>query len=140
MLKPTLTEAKRKKSRLEGLLRQEHDEKKNLLKQILVPWKKVVRRERKERIKTFKTKINHLKEKQKRPDNPYVDKDSKQTVAPIFLKEYGQLRIFSSSEKFPKKETPKGPFIGSKNIVLSDGERKVLSRDPKYSLRQKVNP
>ena len=135
----TLSQLRKEGSRLENMIKFEHNELHSTLKQQMSPIKKKIRKERDDRIKKFSEKIEHLRKKQSvflAPQTPIVPK---KTVPPKFLAEYGDLRIFSDPKHFPKKESLIGPFIGDKNIKLSRGEKKLLSRDPKYALRQEVD-
>ena len=53
---------------------------------------------------------------------------------PDRLKEFQGLSIFGLPTDLPAKQEPLGPYVCSNNIELSEGERAILSRDPKYSL------
>ena len=135
----TLTQYRRIKSRLECQIREFDQENKAILKQILSPWKKIVKEEKRIRIDKFKAKINHYKKKQEPPKAPYTDRGPKATVVPRYLTEYRDLSIFGAAKMFPKKKPPLGPFIGSKEITLSKEELLILAKDPKFSLRYGVD-
>ena len=61
----TLSNRKRNKSKLEEIIKKEFKERKIILKQLTAPWKKIIRKEKLQRIETFKKKIQHLRKKQK---------------------------------------------------------------------------
>ena len=50
------------------------------------------------------------------------------------MEEFTTLDIFDAPEDLPKPVTPLGPFLTSKDIKLTKGEKMLLSKDPKYSL------
>ena len=56
------------------------------------------------------------------------------TIPPRNLQEFSTVSIFNAPEDLPEIKPPLGPYVTSKNIKLSKGELKLLSRDPKYSL------
>ena len=56
------------------------------------------------------------------------------TVPPKSLEEFSTMTIFDSPEDFVKPQPPLGPFVTSRDIKLTKGERKLLSRDPKFSI------
>ena len=135
----TLNGEKRKKAKLEQDMRILFSTEQETTKKIMAPFRTLIKKEKKERINILKNKIEHLMKKQKQPENAQQIINKKpQTVPPKYLMEYDGLRIFSPSDAFPKKEAPVGPYIGSESIFLSEGEKKLLSRDPKYSLRREV--
>ena len=57
------------------------------------------------------------------------------TIPPRYLGEYSSLSIFGTPEDMREKEDPLGPFITSGNIKLTPNEKKLLSKDPKFSLQ-----
>ena len=81
-------------------------------------------------------KIKHLEKVQAEWDKQYKNpvKPIIPTDTPHRLREYSGLSIFGLPKDLPKKQDLLGPFICDGHIILSDGERSVLSRDPKYSL------
>ena len=92
------------------------------------------------RKRKFENKIIHLEK------NQGIDLAQTQTKKPVqpqgvprMLQEFKDLRIFGTKEKFPKPAPLAGPFIGSKMISLSEGEKKVLSKDPKFSVRYDID-
>ena len=135
----TLTAFRREKSAAELQIRQEFNECGLTLKQILAPWKKIVKRERKERINRFRQKIKHYRRKQISSHLPQADRGPRETIAPKYLREYKDLSIFKHSGFFPKKRELTGPFIGSSEIILTEDERKVLMKDPKFSVRHELD-
>ena len=56
------------------------------------------------------------------------------TVTPRNLEEFTTIGIFDAPEDLPEPVKPLGPFLTSKDIKLTQGERLLLSKDPKYSL------
>ena len=56
------------------------------------------------------------------------------TVAPRDLDEFSTAAIFDSPEDLPTPIAPLGPYVTSAEIKLTENEKKLLSRDPKYSL------
>ena len=56
------------------------------------------------------------------------------TIPPRNLQEFSTTSIFNAPEDLPKKLPPLGPYVTDENIVLSTAERKLLSKDPKFSL------
>ena len=56
------------------------------------------------------------------------------SIPPRNLEEISTCIVFNAPEDFPTPRKPLGPFITTKDITLSDGERDLLSKDPKYSL------
>ena len=138
-IRHTLNEERRKKSRIERELKILLVSQGLKLKQIMLPWRILFRKEKKDRLEHFKNKIENLEKKQReKVERNQITKRSSQTIPPKFLIEYDGLRIFSPSDAFPKKEAPLGPYIGSSSIPLTEGKRRILSRDPKYSLRGEV--
>ena len=83
-----------------------------------------------------KTFIEHIKTKQS--DNVGIYEKEIKTSVPKYLEEFQELSVFGPAWNFPKPEECPGPFIGSKDIELTDGERQILRKDPKFSLRQEV--
>ena len=81
-------------------------------------------------------KIRHLQLVQEKLDATYMDPPRLQepTKTPDRLKEFQGLSIFGLPTDLPTKQEPLGPYVCSNNIELSEGERAILSRDPKYSL------
>ena len=81
-------------------------------------------------------KIQHLGSIQKEWDNLYKNpvKPFEPTRTPPRLKEYSGLSVFGLPSNLPARQASLGPFICDNSIRLTEGERKVLSRDPKYSL------
>ena len=138
-IKQTLIQEKKKKSKVEYILEHELRDRNITLKQLMNPWKKDIRKEKVHRILTLKKKVVHLKNKQRDNTADVMEKKEAKTHPPKFLSEYNNLRIFSTSENFPKGKTPTGPFVGSSSIKLSKGELRLLSRHPKYSIRTKVD-
>ena len=70
--------------------------------------------------------------------NRVVDKRDQATVIPTYppkdLQEFSTTCIFDAPEDFPKPIAPLGPFVTSDKIKLTNSEKKLLSKDPKYSL------
>ena len=56
------------------------------------------------------------------------------TIPPNDLQEFSTSCIFNAPEDLPAPVAPLGPFLTSKDIKLSKGEKKLLSKDPKFSL------
>jgi len=56
------------------------------------------------------------------------------TIPPRDLQEFSTSSIINTPEDLPERKPPLGPYITSKDIKLSEGEFKLLSRDPKFSL------
>ena len=56
------------------------------------------------------------------------------TIPPRDLQEFSTTSIFNTPEDLPKPLEPLGPFVTSSSIKLTEGEKKLLSKDPKYSL------
>ena len=138
----TLTHYRRIKSKLECNIREYDCENKKFLKQLLAPWKREIKKEKKKRLELFKNKVKHYRKKQEQSHTPHTDpgQDINQTFTPRYLSEYRDISIFGPSTLFPKKSPPTGPFIGSKAIKLSKAEILILSKNPKYSLRYRVDP
>ena len=83
----------------------------------------------------YAKKIEHLKRaldcaEDKTPFNPTFD----QQPLPTRLKDYEGLRIFKGPKELPEKQDPVGPFVCHAEIELNLSERRLLSKDPKYSL------
>ena len=60
---------------------------------------------------------------------------TKPTIPPRYLGEYSTLSVFGSAEAMTTRQKPLGPFICSDTIKLTQAEQRLLSRDPKFSLR-----
>ena len=88
------------------------------------------------KIKHLREKMNELKEKYARPKGK---KEAQPTKVPDRLKEYVSLCIFGSSKDLPAKQDLLGPYVYHRDISLSEGERLILSRDPKYCLTQPLD-
>ena len=65
-------------------------------------------------------------------------KNLKISPVPQNLSDYGDLPIFKNPAALPGKEELKGPYICNPTIKLSGEERKILERDPKFSLMKRV--
>ena len=109
-----------------------------ILKQI----RKKVNEEKELLQKKYDKKIKHYSTVQNRQNKQTGEKKKRNLVAPTipprYLGEYSSLSVFGTPEDLNKKEEPLGPFLTSKDIELSYWERKLLSKDPKFSL--KFNP
>ena len=55
------------------------------------------------------------------------------------MNEYKDLPIFKGAKEMPKAQKPRGPFICSKQIALNEEEIKLLSKDPKFSVLNKLS-
>ena len=76
--------------------------------------------------KKYKEKVKTLKGRKKKED----------FKLPENLDRYSEARIFRSDEELVPEE-PKGPVtVGNRAITLSGGEKSVLTRGPKYTLRR----
>ena len=98
-----------------------------------------VRVERERIMKSYRSKVEHYELKQKRSGkslsgSTVVENNTKPTIPPRFLGEFSTLTIFGSPEDLPKPTEPKGPFICDNKIKLTKFQRRLLSREPKYSL------
>ena len=136
----TLTIHRRRISVLEEKLKSEAGENFKSLKKIIRPLLKPINMEREKRMKKFKNKIEHYCLKQPHwsigKDVP-VDK-FRPTSVPWRLRDFADISIFKRPECLPKSRPLKGPFVGNEDIKLNEGERALLSRDPKFSLRYSV--
>ena len=56
------------------------------------------------------------------------------TIPPRNLQDFSTSSIFNAPEDLPDPIQPMGPFITSSDIKLSESEKNLLSKDPKYSL------
>ena len=56
------------------------------------------------------------------------------SIPPKNLMDFSTCSIFNAPQDFPDPIPPLGPFLTSPDIKLTEGERKLLSKDPKYSL------
>ena len=135
----TLNREKKKKSQIECTIRRDFSHMKTTLKQIMAPWKNIIKKEKEVRLNGFRRKIKHLKKKQEEKTYFHRGRKIAQTHVPKFLQEYSRLKIFAPAVNFPRKEKLNGPFVGRNTIKLSEGEIRVLSRHPKYSVRKKVD-
>ena len=90
----------------------------------------------KKKEQKIQRKIEHLESLQLELDKVYKNpvKDCEPTRPPERLKDYSDLSIFGPPSNLPPKQAPLGPYICDDSIILSEGERRVLSKDPKYSL------
>ena len=135
-MKLTIKTWRRRKSWAEDNIKKYYGVNINPLKQIIAPWKKMIKQEKQCRLDKIKEKIEQYRNKQNGATDNKVEKEHIiPTRVPKYLSEYANLTIFKSADDFPKPGNPIGPFIGSEKIVLTEGEKKILSRDPKYSLR-----
>ena len=136
------------KKRQEDELLRKLDGNSNKWRRKLRAIRKIIKQEKQEIEKDYKKKIEHYKESQNRYVEASKVKDNgtgttggttiTPTIPPKHLAEYASLSVFGLPGDFKKKQKPLGPFITSKSIKLSKGERRLLSKDPKYSL--KINP
>ena len=90
-------------------------------------------------IMKYEKKIKHLRSIQK-PDVAHTKENRRrsQTTTPYSLAKYKDLTIFKPSTQFPQKEKPLGPFICDPTLALSKEERLILSKQPKFSVREEV--
>ena len=86
----------------------------------------------------YDRKYKHLEKAQTPASSLHMNK-FRPTCVPSRLKEYSSLPIFETPRDLPQKEPPRGPFIADSSLKFSDGELKLLSRDPKYSLMMEVD-
>ena len=56
------------------------------------------------------------------------------TKVPDRLIDYKDLPVFGTAKDLPKPQKLKGPYVCGNSIVLSDNEKKILSKSPKYSI------
>ena len=144
----TLTKHRRKKSYTERKISDlSEDGRKDIsLRRIIRPLLEPIKKLKKARMKKFEMKIGHYKTKQSlngptetRMAGEDISKKITYTRVPRRLKEYSDLRIFLKPNDLPKPVDPVGAFIGSKDIHLSENEKMLLNKDPKYSLRYSTN-
>ena len=91
-------------------------------------------------IKRYKRKIKCLSQVQ-RIDKVKREKEHKkkiQTITPNSLRKYQSLAIFKPSDQFPERRPRIGPFICDPGIKLSREELTLLSKQPKFSVRQNI--
>ena len=89
-------------------------------------------------LKKYRKKLEHLAKVQ--------DFNKTQWPAPVIrtdphsrLNMYKDLTIFKPSTEFPKPANPVGPFICKKEIKLSEDELRILSKQPKFSVRGNID-
>ena len=87
-------------------------------------------------LKKFKRKVEHLTNVQRKRQEH--QKKTIQTVTPLNLRKYSSLTIFEPSTSFPEREKSLGPYICDPNIALSQEEREILSKQPKFSVREEI--
>ena len=86
------------------------------------------------RIKN-KMKIEHLKNAlNKEIQSAQYKQPFEQGAVPRILSDYADLSIFAGPEALPQKQESVGPFLCHKDIKLGISERRLLCKDPKYSL------
>ena len=82
-------------------------------------------------------KIAHLQKKIEQLRVKYkTNKGFNPTKVPDRLSEFSDLSIFKTPRDLPAKQVPVGPFLCSPHIKLDDNEKKLLSRDPNYSINK----
>ena len=81
-------------------------------------------------------KIVHLRNIQQglKLDNT-INRQFNPSSVPQRLSDYADLVIFKTPKDLPPKQQAIGPFICDPSIAISEGERLILSKDPKFSLR-----
>ena len=132
--------SKRKKYRIkkkkEDELLETIDNKRSTFKKIIQKIRKEVGKEKDRIANVHEKKMNHLEHKQQPVQ---VEKIIQPTVTPKRLEDFCQLSIFGDQSDLPKPLPPKGPFVCNKKICLNKNELKILSKDPKFSVRGKLN-
>ena len=89
------------------------------------------------KMKTYRQKIEHYKNKQKSlVIKKHFSKPTNKNNChiPQRLAAYDGLHVFRDPKDFPKKNKPLGPFICDAKIKLSEDELKILSKQPKFSI------
>ena len=115
----------------------EVDNKRFKLRRITRYLKKEPNKMKENLLMKYEKKLRHLRETQKERNTG--EQVSCKTHAPHPLRNYSNLKIFLQSELFPKKEESLGPFICDPTLKLNNNEKKILSKQPKFSVRQKVS-
>ena len=97
---------------------------------------------RKNRQSKNERKINHLQKQIEQLKEKYKsckDVGFNPTKVPDRLIEFKDLCIFKTPRDLPAKQVPVGPFLCNPHIKLDENEKKLLSRDPKYSTNTHCN-
>ena len=81
-IRQTLNGEKKRKAKLEMNLKTNFRSERDNTKQMMISWKKYIRKERKERLKIFKKKVEHLKKKQREKERVKCTKQEAQTFPP----------------------------------------------------------
>ena len=102
--------------------------------------KNSLRKEESDLTKKYRVKIDHYRKTQTRLTPEPVTRILPlatviPTVQPKNLEEFSTFSVFGAPEDLPEPNPPLGPYITDKQIKLSKGERTLLSKDPKYSLK-----
>ena len=110
-MKLTIKTWRRRKSWAEDNIKKYYGVNINPLKQIIAPWKKMIKQEKQCRLDKIKEKIEQYRNKQNGATDNKVEKEHIiPTRVPKYLSEYANLTIFKSADDFPKPGNPIGPF------------------------------
>ena len=145
-LKKSVCNAHRRRRKAEAVLLTALGGKAFKLLKHLKKIRQTVKKEREKLMDTYRQKIQHYKKTQRRggdtiqeatevgnsPPNNVV----RPTIPPRYLGEFASLSVFGTAGDLPKPNKPLGPFICCRSIKLNRGEHDLLSKDPKFSLKQ----
>ena len=88
----------------------------------------------------YRLKVNHyLKKQNKRKEIlEHEKKEFRCSKVPENMQEFKDISIFKTPKDLPEPCPPLGPFICATTVNLNEDEKKILSKDPKYSLIRKI--
>ena len=91
-------------------------------------------------IAKYKTKIEHLTKIQREKDRDLNERKKMkiQTTTPNSLRHYESLTIFKPSNQFPRPKPRVGPYICDPKIKHTPEELIILSKQPKFSVREEI--
>ena len=92
-----------------------------------------------QKINSYKIKIKHYSTKQINSGGGPEIPAAKYANTASSLQAYGSLSIFRGPTAMPPPEPPLGPFICDPAITLTEEERLILSKTPKFSVRGEVH-
>ena len=134
----SLKTLRKKAQEIRKLLLLECDNKRHKLRRITKTLKNDSSKLKDNLINKYQKKIEHLARKQNYGKLQWP-KPLIKTNPHSRLYRYKDLTIFKPSSEFPKPMKSVGPFICDKKIKLSGDEVRILSKQPKFSVRENMN-
>ena len=146
-IKTSINGYHRKRRQKEGEALRLLDGRSSLVRKKLRQIRQTIKGERELIKQKYQKKISHYHKTQVRLNKDHQRVEVKQTLSksrptipPRHLGEYSTLSIFGACEDLKKPDRPLGPYITDTSIKLTRGEVKLLSKDPKFSLKYDPDP